>query len=251
MDTVTTFADWLRQYRKVRGWNQIELADRVACAPATIRKLEAGTRRPSRSFVAAMLDLLELSPEEREVCLRVARQPLSPPRGIPPAPTATTVAPRPPTNLPAALTPLIGREEQVAALRHHFLRDATRLVTLLGPGGIGKTRLAMAAGAALGEVFADGVFFVSLAPIRDPDLVAATIAGVLGLTDSGSALLADRLAAHLADKQMLLVLDNFEHVVAAAPLLPHLLATAPRLKALVTSRAALNVRGEQQWVVPP
>jgi non-specific serine/threonine protein kinase len=124
-------------------------------------------------------------------------------------------------------------------------------VTLTGPGGIGKTRLGLAAAAAVRDAFADGVWLVELAPLTDPDLVAGTIATVLQVPESGAQPVGDRLHAYLHAKQALLVLDNFEHLLAAAPLVEGLLKGAPRLKVLATSRAPLGVYGEREFLVPP
>src|SRR5262249_1892323 len=156
-----------------------------------------------------------------------------------------------PHNLPASLTPLIGRDQDLAWLRGHMRDTQTRLLTLVGPPGIGKTRLALQGAAELLADCSDGGFFVALAPISRPQLVAPASAGVLGLADAGELPLLERLKRYLHPKQMLLLLDNFEQVAAAAPLLAELLAAAPKLKLLVTSRAALRISGEREYAVPP
>ena len=124
-------------------------------------------------------------------------------------------------------------------------------MTLTGPGGVGKTRLALAAAAAVAGDFADGVTFVPLAPIANPDLVASAIARALGVREAGDQLLLDRLQAILRDKHHLLVLDNFEHVAEAAPLVAELLATCPALTVLATSRTRLRISGEHENPVRP
>jgi predicted ATPase len=156
-----------------------------------------------------------------------------------------------PHNLPAQLTPLVGREQELATLRRKLQRAENRLVTLTGPGGTGKTRLALQAAADLLEEFADGAFFVDLAPLRDPALVISSIAQVLGVRESGGMPLIESVKGYLREKQLLLVLDNFEQVLAAATVVTELLEAAPRLKALATSRALLRLRGEQEYPVPP
>ena len=156
-----------------------------------------------------------------------------------------------PTNLPVQPTPFIGREREVVVVRERLLRPAVRLLTLTGPGGTGKTRLALQVAADLLDAFANGVWFVDLASIRDPALVATTIARTLGVKETGSQPLLDTLKASLAAKQVLLLLDNFEQVVAAAPIVAELLASASGLKALVTSRAVLNLQSEHEFPVPP
>jgi predicted ATPase len=153
--------------------------------------------------------------------------------------------------LPVSLTPLIGREQDVAAVRRRLLRDGVRLLTLLGPPGVGKSRLAIQAAGEMLDAFEDGVCFVTLAPVSDPNLVAAAMAEALGVKDIGDMPLARRLRLHLCDKHLLLVLDNFERVLDAAPLVADLLAACPWLSVLVTSRAPLRVRGERQFPVQP
>jgi hypothetical protein len=157
-----------------------------------------------------------------------------------------------PHNLPAQLTPLIGRTEEVATVCDRLRRDGVRLLTLTGSGGIGKTRLALQVEAEVLDDFADGVYFVDLAPVSDPSLVASTIAQELGLQETGDQPLVERLKAYLKSKQrLLLMLDNFEHIVDAAPLVEELLVAAPHLKVLVTSRTVLHLYGEHEVVVPP
>jgi predicted ATPase len=169
-----------------------------------------------------------------------------------PTTTPPAAAPQQPQvahNLPAQLTSFLGRECELAEIVE--LLETTRLLTLTGPPGMGKTRLSLQVAAEILDQFQDGAFFVDLAPIRDPGLVATTIAEVLGISESGGQPLLDTLRNALCHKHLLLLLDNFEQVIDAAPLVGELLSSSPGLKALITSREALRVYGEQEYPVPP
>jgi predicted ATPase/class 3 adenylate cyclase len=155
-----------------------------------------------------------------------------------------------PNNLPVQITSFIGRDKELAQVKN-LLVNGTRLLTLTGPGGTGKTRLALQAAAETLTEFADGAYFVDLAPIGDPGLVVSTIAEALGVTEQAGRPLQESLAAHLKEKEMLLVLDNFEQVVDAGAAVEQLLQAASRLKILVTSRAVLHRYGESEFPVPP
>ena len=155
------------------------------------------------------------------------------------------------TNLPHPLTPLLGREEVQQAVRTRLARPRVRMLTLTGAPGVGKTRLALALGSDVLEEFTHGVCFVPLAPISDPDLVISAIAHALGLQENRKRPLFEYLSAFLRTKQLLLLLDNFEQVLPAAPLLSDLLMACPELKILVTSRAVLHLEGEYVYKVPP
>nr|MBA2598483.1 adenylate/guanylate cyclase domain-containing protein [Chloroflexia bacterium] len=156
-----------------------------------------------------------------------------------------------PNNLPLQPTPFLGREREVAEIIQLLHSPEVRLLTLTGPGGTGKTRLALQAAAELLEDFPDGVFFVPLAALTDPALVPAAIASALGVREEGDRPWMDRLREFLAAKRQLLVIDNFEHLTDAAPVVGELLASAPELNVLATSRAPLHLRAEREYPVPP
>ena len=258
MDDVKSFGYWVRRWRKARDLTQDELARRVGCSVSTVRKIEADERRPSQQAAERIADVLGIPAAERKVFLAVAREELAE-NWLPSPPAAPVPGAAPPASssrlqrhtIPTALTPLVGREQAVARVRQRLLLPEVRLVTLTGPGGTGKTRLAIQVATEAHAEFPDSVWFVDLAPVSDPAFVAATIASALGITEAGGQPLDQSLSAYLAEKHLLLVLDNFEQVVVAAPLLTRLLTASPSLKLLVTSRERLHVSGEHHIVVPP
>ena len=169
-----------------------------------------------------------------------------------PAKSPRLTAPqRKPNNLPVQLTSFIGRTAELHAVMQEISRPDVHLLTLIGPGGVGKTRLSIEVAAQLLDLFEDGTFFVNLAPLRDPALVAATIARVLGVPESKNIPLLESLKKFVYDRNLLLVLDNFEHLINAAPLVTELLNASPHLKVLVTSRTLLHVYGEHLHPVRP
>jgi predicted ATPase/DNA-binding XRE family transcriptional regulator len=243
----TAFGDLLRHYRELAGLTQEELAEKAGLTAKAIGALERGERRqPYPATVHALAQALKLC-EADYAALLAART-----RRAPEMPAPPPHAPAPmPSTMPAQLTPLIGRAAEVAAVGQLLKRTGTRLLTLTGPGGVGKTRLALEIAAACASQFAHGVAFVALAPLADADLVLPTIAHTLGLQQAGGQMAQDVVQAYLQDKHFLLLLDNFEHVLQAAPMVAKLLLACPRLTILATSRAPLQVRGEQEYALGP
>jgi predicted ATPase/DNA-binding XRE family transcriptional regulator len=246
-----SFGAWLKQRRKALDLTQAELARRLNCATVTLQKIELDERRPSKHLAERLAVVLNLPPAERPTFLRCARGEWAIDcLGIDTYADAD-LASRPRHNLPAQLTSLIGREREIGLVLALVQQEDVRLLTLTGPGGTGKTRVGLKLAAELVPAFPDGIWFVNLTSIRDPAVVPSAIAAVLGVRDIRGRPLVERLRAFLAAKQLLLLLDNFEQVLAAGWLLVDLLAAAPKLKVLVTSRSMLGVYGEQTFVVPP
>jgi predicted ATPase/DNA-binding XRE family transcriptional regulator len=244
MTSQLSFGQWVKGRRKSLDLTQEELAMRVGCSLEMIQKIEAGKRRPSKQMSEQLAASLLIEPSKRAEFLRVARGEFVT------APIPTPEAQRP-TNLHTPLTRLIGRDAEGAAVREYLLNERTRLLTLTGPPGIGKTRLSIEVAGSVLPYFNDGVFFVPLAPVIGPDLVTTTIAETLGVRECTGQPLFTKLLEFLQGKQLLLVLDNFEQMVAAGPAVAELLERSPGVKALITSREALRLHGEQQFRVPP
>src|SRR5215216_3078913 len=154
-------------------------------------------------------------------------------------------------NLPLQPTPLVGRQKEVSEVCDLLRGDETRLLTLTGPGGIGKTRLALQAAADLLDDFPDGTFFVPLATLSEAQLFFSAVAETLGVRETGEQPLDESLKDYLSERRLLLLLDNFEQVLGAAPAVTEMLAGAPKLKVLATSRAPLGLYGEKEYAVPP
>src|SRR5215471_2168130 len=152
-------------------------------------------------------------------------------------------------SLPKPLTSFIGRERELVQAKQ--LLQGSYLVTLTGPGGSGKTRLCIALAAEVAGDYPDGVYFVPLAPVRDPGLVPSTIAQSIGLQDARDRPLMEHLVSQLRERRLLIVLDNFEHLLAGAPVVTRLLRETSALRILVSSRSSLRVSGEQECPVPP
>jgi non-specific serine/threonine protein kinase len=242
----------LRRFRLAAGRTQTTLAERSGLSERAINDLERDPKRlPRLESVRLLADALGLSPQDRAALLAAAR-----PQAAGALSHSATVSPggtpHPARhNLPVQLTPLLGREREVAAVTALLRHDTARLVTLTGPGGVGKTRLGLEVAAELVDACGDGVWFVRLSRLADPALVLPTIAHNLGLQEAGRQPVEAVLREWLRTRAVLLLLDNFEQVAAAAREVAELLASSPGLKVLVTSRVRLHLRGEQEVPVPP
>jgi predicted ATPase/transcriptional regulator with XRE-family HTH domain len=268
------FGELLRRYRGEKGVSQEELAEQAGLSVPAISALERGvTQWPYRATVALLAEALELAPAERRALEAAARRPARRAVGdgsrapgpsgadaagrgglaadMPPGHRRPAPAPAAIDTLPMPLTALVGREQELPSICTALRQADVRLLTLTGAGGIGKTRLAIQVAADLRDDFVDGVVFVALDALREPGLVPSAIARALALFEEGGGDLWAGIVECLREKRLLLLLDNAEQVVAAAPLVVELLAACPGLKVLATSRAALHVRGEREVVVPP
>ena len=244
----TAFSTLLRRHRRDAGLTQAELAERTGISTRAVSDMERGVSRwPHRETVLLLAQALQLPPPERATLVEAARR-RAPDTALP---TAASAAPAATSHLPIPPTPLIGREHDETSVDRLLRRDEVRLLTLTGPPGVGKTRLSLQVAAHAGDAFADGVVFVPLAAVSDARLVLATIARALGVREADTLPAADVLVSALRGKRILLMVDNFEQVLDAAPALADLLAACPHLKLLVTSRAALRLRAEQEFAVPP
>jgi predicted ATPase/transcriptional regulator with XRE-family HTH domain len=238
-----SFGARLRRLREAAALTQEELAERAGLAAKGVGALERGERRrPHPHTLRALANALGLGGDE--LAALVGERPARKGRTTPTTPPLTVAAPPPP-----AAAPLVGRETAVAELV--TILGEERLVTLTGPGGVGKTRLALAVAEAVGGAFADGTAFVALAPLTDPASVPAAVAASLRVWEVPGRPLIGTLLDYLIARQFLLVLDNAEHLLDATAELVAALTACPRLAMLVTSRAPLRMRGEREWAVPP
>ncbi|MEO5952995.1 MAG: tetratricopeptide repeat protein [Chloroflexia bacterium] len=257
MKTTSTFGQWLKQRRHELDLTQDAIADSVGCSTDTIYKIEAGLRRPSRQVAELLAGCLQVSPNERPAFVKWARgasieQPsVAVEKGTSDGFLVGSASTMRSNTLPVAPTHLIGREQEIARLRELLWHNKTRILTLVGPPGIGKTRLAQELAATLQDDFKDGMAYIPLASVLDPELLPATLAAGLGIKESSKHSLIETLQDTLRDKQLLLVLDNFEQIAEAAGVVTSLLSVAPQLKVLVTSRTPLHLRGEKLLSVPP
>jgi predicted ATPase/DNA-binding CsgD family transcriptional regulator/transcriptional regulator with XRE-family HTH domain len=258
------FGVLLQQYRAAAGLSQEELAERTGLSRRGISDLERGARRlPHPATVRRLAEALNLAEAERAAWLAMPRAAALAKASLPlQAPTSdrhlvnlaldVTSFVGHANELPTARTSFVGRQQLLADLRRRIQPPDSNggLITLTGPGGTGKTRLALEAAEAARDHYADGVCFVGLAPVTDPHLVAPTIAQALGVPDSGLPAL-ERSKRYLRDRHLLLILDNFEQVLAAAVEIGELVDVCAQLRVMVTSRAPLRLLAEQELAVPP
>ena len=250
MDSQVSFGFWLEKRRKALDLTREELAQKVGCSISTLRKIESDERRPSKQLAELMADMLDIRTDERATFLRIARGELAVERmkSSPPLPDLSLLQSFEEflKQIPVPPTPLIGREPELIALREMIHEPQCRLITLFGPGGIGKTRLAIETAIQQNREYSQAVAFVSLASLSSVSLIVHSIADALGfsLRDSGEP--KTQLIDYLREKKLLLVLDNFEHLLDGVDLLMEVIRFAPKAKILCTSREQLNVQGE--WV---
>jgi predicted ATPase/DNA-binding XRE family transcriptional regulator/tetratricopeptide (TPR) repeat protein len=239
------FGGWLRKQRRLLDLTQQELADEVGCARVTLRRIEAGTLRPSRELAKVLLECFGIPGGQQEDWIRFARG-LAPMPGVG-APLEASVRT---SNLPVSPTSFIGRDKEKNEIA--FLSERSPLVTILGAAGIGKTRLSLQVAQSQAASYPEGAWLIELAPIRDPLLLPRIVATAIGLRDEPQRPVIDMLCDYLHGKRLLIVLDNCEHLVdACAKLADRILSTAPSVRILASSREALNIPGEVTYLIPP
>jgi len=274
LDTPGLFGEWLKQRRKALDLTQEELSKRAGCSVFALRKIESGERRPSKQLAGLLATALEISEEEQQTFIRVARGDLnlerlrtSKPDASPPSISDFLVQhqtqeyarphldPEPASHhLPLPPTPLLGRDTELAALERRFKDPQCRLLTLTGMGGIGKTRLAIEFALRQKDMFFDGVHYVPLASVNSADSIVPAAAEALEISFSGPAELKEQLIKYMSvnmKKSALLVLDNLEHLIVQSSetveLVSEFLQRLPQLKILTTSRERLNLQGEWMY----
>ncbi|HUH95903.1 MAG TPA: helix-turn-helix domain-containing protein [Anaerolineales bacterium] len=256
MAELDSFGKWLKRRRREFDLTQAQLAQRVGCSAAAIRKIEADERKPSQQLAELLAKELHVAGAEKEVFVQFARHIVPQERSLSAIAAGANISDAlhpttPSNNLPAFLTSLIDRARDIAAVRELITSDAVRWVTLIGPPGIGKTRLSIHCGEQALPHFRDGVWFVDLAALREADFVLSTIGRTLSHFDLSQSSSLEQLTTGLREKELLLVLDNFEQVESAAREVAALLKSCPKVKTLISSRVPLNISGEYKYFVPP
>ncbi|HSL42842.1 MAG TPA: tetratricopeptide repeat protein [Anaerolineales bacterium] len=245
-----SFGEWLKRRRRGMGLTQQQLAARINYSTIALKKIEAEERRPSPEIVERLAEFFDIPTHEREKFQRFARgdgqsAPASESEDTPWRDLSIFSR----TNLPFQLSSFIGRSKELAKIAG--LIASNRLATLVGPGGVGKTRLSLKIGEKVLGDYSQGVWFVELAPIADPSLLPHSIAIAIGLQDEPQRPVIDRLSDYLRGKKLLIILDNCEHILdACAQIADILLKKCPHLKILATSREALGIVGEAVYQVP-
>ncbi len=248
-----SFGNWVKRRRRALDLTQQELARRVGCSLSLIFKIESDNRRPSRQIAELLAEQLEIPPDQHSLFKNVARQEkrvesldwLAPHV----APQLISTPYQIKTNLPLSLTPIMGREHELRMVIQQLQDPSCRLLTLTGPGGVGKTRLALEVAHRLRDSFNYGACFVSLVGTSAPKFIIPAIADALVFSYSGTIELKSQLFNYLKEKHILLVLDNLEHLLNGIELLDELLKFAPDIKLLTTSREQLNLRAEWTFEV--
>ena len=245
-----TLGQVLRAWRDRRGLTQEELATKVQSGMTveTVRRIERGRTWPRRRTLDQLVMALELDAAERDAVVAAWLQPVQP---YADAGSESSASPKIFGGFALPLPPLIGREQAIAEMVELLQTDGVRLVTLTGPGGVGKTSLGLTVANRAAPRYPGGVVFVDLSPLSEPELVLAAIAAAVGLVEEGTRPLLAVLSDHLSDRRCLLFLDNFEQVLPAAELVAQLCAGCPQLQVLVTSRIALRLRDERLYPVTP
>ncbi len=245
------FGEWLKRARKARGLTQEQLALQINCSLSALRKIESEERRASVQMVDLFADIFNIPSNDRKSFLKFARGDLQVNSAQFAGEASVPASFLRRSNLPSPTTSLIGREEELAIICEYLLKKDIRLVTLVGPPGIGKTRLSIESAHETLANFNDGVFFVPLAPLDDPSLVAASILQTLGYVEIKDLSAIEQIIDGIGAKHMLLVLDNFEHLMdGAALLVSRLLSACSKLKVMITSRESLRISGEWLYSVP-
>lgn len=250
METIFSFGQWVRERRRVLRLRQAEVAQLVGCSVVLVRKIESDERQPSREIAERLARVLHLPPDEWPAFVRSARSQLAVDRLPSPGRGAHIVQPGSAMFLvPALPIQPVGRTAAVTEI--HALLGRARLLTLSGPPGVGKTTLALMAAPGIRQRYRDGIAFISLAVIRDPQQLPAIILRTLDIPEQHDKTAEQTLFQACQNRQILLILDNFEHLLDAAHIVSSMLAKAPQMHMLITSRSALHVHGEYLFPVMP
>lgn len=264
-----TFGKWLKQRRRQLDLTQVELAQQVGCSVATIRKIEQDARRPSKQLADLMADALLIPAAQQAAFITFARteaymapmpdmltvleETAAEPPSLPEMQTAAVAdASSPPHNLSSKATPFVGREVELENLKQRIATNQNRLITIVGVGGMGKTRLALAVAEQLLPTgrFIDGIFFINLAPLSEAQHIVPALAEAVDYPLVGDGQTSQKqLLGYLHQKKMLLIFDNFEHLLDGIDLLTDILRTAPHIQILVTSRERLRLHSEQLYPI--